>query len=228
MITFFCSNCGTKIAAESEHAGAAANCPSCSHDLVVPCQITKESSNEAQASPAPTIDGQSQALRRQASDGAPLMMIFKKLKGRTKVQKTLMFVIPTVVTLLVISGSNNFGRGKEPRENFKTNYTSYQTEPTVPRELAEAIDESWEINNQVEKISDSLRYSTLSDQERHNLRNTIDTFLTLDRTGDLIKAAKEASGDTTSAAYADAVIQLRRENKDRRFILGEIRSIAAE
>jgi len=36
MISFFCSRCGTKVSAELKYAGAAASCPSCDQDLVVP------------------------------------------------------------------------------------------------------------------------------------------------------------------------------------------------
>jgi formylglycine-generating enzyme required for sulfatase activity len=36
MIKFYCQHCGAKISAELSDAGAAANCPSCSNDLVVP------------------------------------------------------------------------------------------------------------------------------------------------------------------------------------------------
>lgn len=50
MITFYCSNCGTKISAEPEYAGASANCPTCAHDLVVPTTLgdaTVEQQNPA-------------------------------------------------------------------------------------------------------------------------------------------------------------------------------------
>lgn len=81
MITFYCSNCGTKITAEPEYAGASANCPTCSHDLVVPGQVAQQSTGQTQTSPHPTPDAQSQALPGQAGKDALILVIANKLKG---------------------------------------------------------------------------------------------------------------------------------------------------
>jgi DNA-directed RNA polymerase subunit RPC12/RpoP len=81
MITFYCSNCGTKITAEPEYAGAAANCPSCSHDLVVPGQAAQPSTDQTPTSSPPPIGAQPQAIPRQAGKADSILIVVKKLKG---------------------------------------------------------------------------------------------------------------------------------------------------
>lgn len=102
MISFFCSNCGTKISAEAEHAGAAASCPSCNHDLVVPGNPGQPVIIHAHnaATPPSTQAENSQFDTGEESLFAPMGVIFAKLK-RSASKK---WVIPgaAVLGLLLI------------------------------------------------------------------------------------------------------------------------------
>lgn len=81
MITFYCSNCGTKITAEQEHAEAAANCPSCSHDLVVPGQPAQPSTGQTQSASPPQIGVQPQTIPGQAAKSGSILNFVNMLKS---------------------------------------------------------------------------------------------------------------------------------------------------
>lgn len=81
MITFYCSHCGTKISAEPSHAGASANCPSCSQDLVVPGSLPQAAVEHAQdAEPAPILPvGSPPPVTGSNSLPAKLGLLYAKL-----------------------------------------------------------------------------------------------------------------------------------------------------
>lgn len=100
MISFYCSNCGTKISAEPEHAGVAASCPSCKHDLVVPGDPGQPVIIHAQSAATPpnaqTVNPQSDV----GKEGPPAHtgLIVAKLKGLVSKK----WAIPGVVVLSLI------------------------------------------------------------------------------------------------------------------------------
>jgi hypothetical protein len=124
MIKFFCSNCGTKIEAEPEYAGAAASCPSCSHDLVVPGQPAPQSNAQAQEPVTRSAATDSQENGARASKGVRGLVIFHHKLKRLLSKK---WAIPFLGVLGLILVGSFYAILKKPNDLLDPRDPMYST-----------------------------------------------------------------------------------------------------